>query len=113
MSKISTNTLLEVSQVIPITQIKPMGFFADVFRFEVRDSTTRNLSYFQREHLTTNKDEAILELKKALDERKLFLVEVAEGIILTGDDPSSLLAEPWYIVYAQKYPIIELFDIPF
>ncbi len=108
------NTRLETElEEIPFTEIKALGVFGDVFRFEIRDIINQNCVHFKKEHFTSNKEEAILELKKELDKREFFLVKVMKGIILAGDKPSELIPECWYIVYVQEYPTIELADIPF
>lgn len=109
------NTRLEIEIPVEISfiEIKALGVFGDVFRFEIRDAMSQNHVHFKKEHFTSNKEEAVLELKRELDKRELFLVKVMRGIILTGDEPSKMVPEAWYIVYAQKYPTIELADLPF
>lgn len=115
MSQTSMNTRLEIElpQEIPFAEIKALGVFGDVFRFEVRDEINYNHVYFKKEHFTSNKEEAILELKRELDQRELFLVKVMKGIILTGDEPSKMIPEAWYVVYAQRYSTIDFADLPF
>jgi hypothetical protein len=109
----NTHLEIELPQEIPFTEIEALGVFGDVFRFEVRDMINQDHIYFKKEHFTSNKEEAILELKRRLDKIELFLVKVLRAIILTGDEPSEFLPETWYIVYVQKYPTIDLSDLPF
>jgi hypothetical protein len=109
----NTRLEIELPVEIPFTEIKALGVFGDVFRFEIRDEANRDHIHFKKEHFTSNKEEAVLELKRELDERELFLVKVMKGIILTGNEPSEMIPESWYIVYAQKYPTIDLADLPF
>ncbi len=109
----NTRLEIEIPQEISFTEIKALGVFGDVFRFEIRDAANHNHVHFKKEHFTSNKEEAVLELKRELDQRELFLVKVMKGIILTGNEPSEMIPESWYIVYAQKYPTIDLSDLPF
>ena len=109
----NTHLEIELPIEIPFTEIKALGVFGDVFRFEIRDEANKDHIHFKKEHFTSSKEEAILELKRELDKRELFLVKVMKGIILTGDEPSKIIPEAWYIVYAQKYPTIDFADLPF
>lgn len=115
MSQTSTNTRLEIElpEEVPFSEIKALGVFGDVFRFEIRDIVVSSHIHFKKEHFTSSKEEAILELKRELDSKELFIVKVIKGIILTGDEPQNLIPECWYIIYVQNYPTIDLADLPF
>lgn len=108
---------------IQLKDIKPLGVFGDVFRFEARDNEKTDQIYFTTEIFTNNTEEAIQDIVKELYDKDLYLVKVQLGIVVIIEqnieqyikNPEIVNPETQeiYVLFVEKNPSIAYSDTPF
>lgn len=108
---------------IQLKNITPLGFFGDVFRFEVINNANIDQVYFKTEIFTNNSEEAVKFIMKELYDKNLYLVKVQPGVVVITEEPAvsflvvSEIVNPEiqdvYILFVENNPLVNYSDTPF
>jgi len=108
---------------IPIQDIRPLGIFADLFRYEVRDNEVPNCVYFAEDVIACEPQFFIKHFTEKLLQKELFLVKIQLGVVVFIDDfsnPETIKIEDLkpilnetYVLFVEKKSSLEESDIPF